>query len=237
MMTRPNPKVDVYLEIGQKKVIAGAVEWPGWCRIARSEDEALQALLDYGPRYAAAIKSSGAAFQAPAHLSDLHVVERLEGSPTSDFGVPVGIPAADERPFTPADLPRAELMMQACWQAFETAVQAATGKTLTKGPRGGGRELDNIVEHVLGAQNGYLSRLAWKKPKQIEPASEWAAQIRQAELAALVAATRGEIPEQGPRGGKIWPARYFVRRSAWHILDHAWEIEDRAHIAGPDQPA
>jgi hypothetical protein len=51
---------------------------------------------------------------------------------------------------------------------------------------------------------------------------------RQAIMDALAAAARGEIPERGPRGGVIWPARYFVRRVAWHALDHVWEIEDRA---------
>ena len=46
-------------------------------------------------------------------------------------------------------------------------------------------------------------------------------------LAGLAAAVAGEIPAVGPRGGLRWTARYFVRRSVWHILDHAWEIEDR----------
>ena len=35
-------------------------------------------------------------------------------------------------------------------------------------------------------------------------------------------------PKSGPRGGKIWSPRFFVRYVAWHTLDHAWEIEDRA---------
>jgi len=235
MMTRPNPEVDVYLEIGQKKVIAGAVEWPGWCRIARSEAEALQALLDYGPRYATAVNPTDSAFQPPTHLADLNVVERLDGSATTDFGAPDAMPEADQRPFTPADLPRAELMMQACWQAFDTAVQNAAGKTLTKGPRGGGRDLEAIVAHVYEAENAYLRRLGRKlSPDADFSLTERLAQQRQAILEVLAAAARGELPEQGPRGGKIWPARYFVRRSAWHILDHAWEIEDRANIANHD---
>ncbi len=25
----------------------------------------------------------------------------------------------------------------------------------------------------------------------------------------------------------LWTARSFVRRVAWHTLDHTWEIEDR----------
>ncbi|MBK6713160.1 MAG: hypothetical protein IPG51_22960 [Chloroflexi bacterium] len=124
-------------------MIAGAVEWPGWCRIARSEAEALQALLDYGPRYATAVNPTGSAFQPPTHMADLNVVERLDGSSTTDFGAPDAMPAADQRPFTPADLPRAEIMMQACWQVLDTAVQTAAGTPLTKGPRGGGRDLES----------------------------------------------------------------------------------------------
>lgn len=50
---------------------------------------------------------------------------------------------------------------------------------------------------------------------------------RQTVLDALESAVKNGLPEKGPRGGKIWPARYFVRRVGWHVLDHAWEIEDR----------
>jgi hypothetical protein len=46
-------------------------------------------------------------------------------------------------------------------------------------------------------------------------------------LDGLTAAAQGKIPAQGPRGGKRWSPRYFVRRVAWHVLDHAWELEDR----------
>jgi hypothetical protein len=52
--------------------------------------------------------------------------------------------------------------------------------------------------------------------------------IQKAFIAAARARAHGELPDQGPRGGKRWPARYAIRRSAWHALDHAWEIEDRA---------
>jgi hypothetical protein len=89
----------------------------------------------------------------------------------------------------------------------------------------------DIVQHVLGAERGYLSRLAWKiKGGEHSDPTQELARIREAVLEALGAAARGEMPERGPRGGKIWPARYFVRRVAWHALDHAWEIEDRAAL-------
>jgi hypothetical protein len=50
---------------------------------------------------------------------------------------------------------------------------------------------------------------------------------RSAILQTLERAAQGAMPPAGPRGGQRWPARYFVRRAAWHVLDHAWEIEDR----------
>ena len=59
------------------------------------------------------------------------------------------------------------------------------------------------------------------------PNSSWS-QIQQDFVDAAYARARGELPDEGPRGGKRWPAPYAIRRSAWHALDHAWEIEDRS---------
>jgi len=107
-------------------------------------------------------------------------------------------------------------------------VSAATGRELRKGPRGGGRDVEGVTQHVLTSDAGYLARLGWKLKKGEEnDLGEEAGKTRQEILNALVSATRGEAPERGPRGGTHWTARYFVRRVAWHVLDHAWEIEDR----------
>jgi len=57
--------IEIYVEIGLKRVIAGALDWPGWCRIGRSEAEALQALVDYVPRYARVLRESQIDFQPP----------------------------------------------------------------------------------------------------------------------------------------------------------------------------
>ena len=221
-------QISVYLEIGQKRTFAGAVDWPGWCRAGRDEAAALQALCDYGPRYARVLHGATIDFQPPAEISEFNVVERLAGNATTDFGAPDVGPRSDRMPLADADLQRFQTLLQACWQAFDGAVQSAAGKELRKGPRGGGRDLETIVEHVLGADVSYLGRLAWKQ-KRDEAASRGAEldRTRQAMLAALAAAARGEIPTHGPRGGVIWPPRTFVRRVAWHLLDHLWEIEDR----------
>lgn len=221
-------KTDVYLESGKKRTFACAVDWPGWCRSGKDEASALQALVDYGARYAIAIQTAGLDFRPPADPAAFHVVERLEGDMTTDFGAPAVIPSIDARPVDETERQRLEALLKAIWQAFDTAAAAALGKDLRKGPRGGGRELDGVVEHVFGAETNYLSALGWKRDKKAGENSGGAmAALRQAILEGMGAAVRGEIPRVGPRGGTRWPLRYYVRRAAWHILDHAWEIQDR----------
>lgn len=220
--------VPIYLEIGKKRVFACALEWPGWARAGSSEAAAVQALFDYTPRFASALDAAGIEFTLPAGVGDFQVVERLEGDATTDFGAPGAIPAADLLPQDAAAFERQLSLLLAYWGAFDRAVRAAGGLELRKGPRGGGRELDEIREHVLAAEVAYLSRLGWKAAvtggASLEQQME---ETRLAILAGLEAGARRELPTQGPRGGKVWPPRYFVRRTAWHALDHAWEIEDR----------
>jgi hypothetical protein len=225
MMHKMKNRIDVYLEVGRRRTFAAALDWPGWCRMGRDETDALQSLLAHGPRYARVLRPARLGFQAPGGLSELSIVERLPGNATTDFGAPAQVPASDEGPLDEAGLRRLQSLLNACWRAFDSAVEAAEGRALRTGPRGGGRALEKIVEHVLGAQAGYLSQLGGKLP-----ASEGAASresIRQAILETLARSAHGEIPAYGPRGGKRWPPRYFVRREAWHVLDHLWEIEDR----------
>jgi hypothetical protein len=222
-------KINVYLEIGKKRTFAGALDWPGWCRSGRDEVAALQTLFEYGPRYADALHGAGIEFQAPVAATEFVVVERLEGNATTDFGAPALAPSGDMRPLENVELRRFQALLQACWLAFDETVRATSGKELRKGPRGGGRDLEGIVRHVLGADASYLARLAWKfKQGEAGDLNEELDRTRKAVLNALAAAVRGETPSQGPRGGTIWPPRYFIRRVAWHVLDHLWEIEDRA---------
>ncbi len=225
-MARP---LTVYLEVGAKRTFAGAIDWPGWCRQGRSEIEALAELFAYGPLYAAILSGTRLGFVAPKELSQLTVVERLPGNATTDFGAPGVAPSADrERSCDAATLQRFETILTAGWQAFDHAVEAARGKTLATGPRGGGRSLDAIVGHVVEADRSYLGGVGWKAPKT-EPRERLTA-TREAILAALQASAAGEIPPKGPRGGVRWTARYFVRRVAWHVIAHVWEIERRASL-------
>jgi hypothetical protein len=220
--------LDVYLEIGSKRVFAGAVNWPGWCRHGKTEEEALAALLAHGPRYAEILSGSPLRFTAPRTLSQLKVVERVAGNATTDFGAPAVAPAADQdRTCDRRTLTRMENILQAGWRAFDAAAASAKGRTLTSGPRGGGRSLSAIVSHVIESNLVYLAAVGWKtKPPASGPAR--LAATRQAILDALHASASGEIEHTGPRGGVRWTARYFVRRVAWHEIAHVWEIERRS---------
>jgi hypothetical protein len=164
-------------------------------------------------------------FQVPATLEQLEIRERLPGDAGTDMGSLSGKePTCDSLPLDERDHQRLVKVLQACWREFDSVVAKARGRQLRKGARGGGRELDAIVRHVLEAEGAYLRRLDYKRDKQAEADLPL---TRQAMLQALTASVRGEVPEFGPRGGKRWSGRYFVRREAWHVLDHAWEIEDR----------
>ena len=154
----------VFVETGSKRAFAGAIDWPGLARGARTADEALAALVAYAPRYSKSLAGPARAIEPPIDAGDLDVVERLKGGSGTDFGVPSSIADFDRAPVTGKQLERLVELLRASWDAFEKAAATAKGRTLAKGPRGGER----------------------------------------------------------------WPARYAIRRSAWHALDHAWEIEDRS---------
>jgi hypothetical protein len=210
-----------YLEVGRKRAFACALDWPGWCRSGRGEDGALEALVAYGHRYAPVVGGLRPRFEAPSDVAGLEVVERLTGDATTDFGAPSIAPAADAGAISKADAERLSAILRACWLALDRAVAGADGRELTTGPRGGGRSVDKIVEHVLGAEGGYLGRLG----RRLDAAGP-IPRVGDAAVGQVEAAIRDGVPAS-PRGGKRWTVRYFVRRSAWHLLDHAWEIEDR----------
>ncbi len=227
-MTHAANPIEVYVEMGQKRAFAVALDWPGWARSGRDETSALQTLVDYGPRYERVLQQALPEFRAPSAVADLVVVERQPGTATTDFGAPDLALARDEVPVEPGELERWRTILRACWDAFDRAAGAAQGKTLSKGPRGGGRDLPKMIEHVRDVDLSYLRTLGGTanidkaaNPLHVLP------KVRETILETLTRAVNGEIEPYGPRGGKRWTPRYFVRRLAWHELDHAWEIEDR----------
>lgn len=216
----------VYLEIGKKRAFACAIKWPGWCRSGRDEEAAIQALVSYASRYSRIIKATSLALPIPK-ISDINIVDRIKGSFATDFGVPEKPIAADEAPLSTEEIQRYNKILKASWLYFDQTVQSAQGKQLRKGPRGGGRELSEIVSHVALAEKGYLRHLGWSGviPDETD-INLWMGHVRQEILSGIQAAA-GQYPKEGPHGGKRWPLHYFVRRVAWHVIDHTWEIEDR----------
>lgn len=227
-MARP-ARLAVVIERGGKRVFAVARDWPGWSRSGKNEAEAVQALLAYAPRYAATLKAARVSPLPPTGDMSASVVERHAGGSGTDFGVP-GVPAKDDaKPLSGADLKRHRAILQAAWKAFDTAAKAAQGKTLSVGPRGGGRNLAKMTGHVLEAEVAYLGALGSRHatPGHGEDEMEL---VRREALATFDAVVAGR-PLDNPRNTKNpWTPRYFVRRSAWHALDHAWELEDRAGL-------
>jgi hypothetical protein len=223
--------ISIYIEVGARRTFASAIDWPGWSRGGRNEPEAVAALAAYGDRYNAVVRSAVPKFSAPRDASEFRIERRLKGGAGTDFGVPsLGLPS-DGEPVAAAELERIARILDACWGAFDRAAKSARGLELRKGPRGGGRDLDKIVAHVVEADQAYIAGLGARPPKDAAGRQVRPKDLHDAMLEALRARARGRPVADPSRAKTLWTPRYFARRVAWHVLDHAWEIEDRA-IAG-----
>ncbi len=154
---RRSSATPVYVEVGKKRTFVSARDWPGWCRVAKDEEAALTTLADYGPRYAVVAAEAGIDF--PATVADrFDVVEHLPGDASTDFGAPGAVAAGDGDPLSPAEARRQAALLEAAWAVFDRVVAGAPA-TLAKGPRGGGRDRDPIVDHVVGAEAAYARKI------------------------------------------------------------------------------
>jgi hypothetical protein len=209
--------IAVYLEQGPKRTFACTVEWPGWCRVTRGDDAALEMLAAYAPRYAKVATRAGLTLPAP----DFEVVAQVAGTLTTDFGAPdVPLPS-DAQPVTAAQAKRMAALLQAAWDELD-AVARHSPASLRKGPRGGGRDRDAMVSHVVAAERAYARKMEVRMT-----APEWR-DGGVAELRRRIVAVVSKPSDGKPVVARGWPVRYMVRRMAWHVLDHAWEMEDRA---------
>ena len=207
----------VIIETGKLKVFASALDWPGWSRGAKTEDAALRALADYAARYAKVAKLAGVEGVTPAGFE---VVERVAGTATTDFGAPDAPAACESEPMSVADCERMIALLGACWAAFDNAA-GRVSEELRKGPRGGGRDRTKLVEHTLEAERSYARQIGVRTPKGgVDDEAG-----RSAHREAVCDAIRATNAAGGP--ATKWPVRYFVRRAAWHVMDHAWEMEDK----------
>ena len=207
--------VRVLIEQGKTRVFARALDWPGWCRSAKTEALAIDALHAYAMRYAVVARAAGATLPSEPRIE---VVERVPGDASTDFGAPHVIAHVDHEELDDTERERWIAVLEACWATFD-AVASASGEELRKGPRGGGRDRSKMIDHVLEAERAYASKLGVR----LRAASHQDAPGTLANRVAVVAALRDRSASLAP----TWPLRYWVHRSAWHVLDHAWEIADK----------
>lgn len=216
-------------EVGKTRAFAWAVDWPGWCRGAKDRLLLPVTLASAAPRYAVVAAEAGLVFlAAPGALApgDFELVETVEGSAGTDFGVPYTITDLDRRPVSADDADRLARLVQAAWVVLDRVVGAAPAE-LRKGPRGGGRDRAGIVAHCVSSDSAYAGQVGIRL-KEPGPTDRPAVAAGRAAILEVL-----RQPSDGsPLAGRKWPVRYAARRIAWHALDHAWEIEDKSAPAG-----
>lgn len=214
--------VRVMLEQGKKKrVVACAFDWPGWDRSAKLGDDVLEVLDGYRPRYAKVAEMAGHGAQFKA-LGELRVVERLQGIGMTDYyGLSGRAAAAEQRSMTDDEFDRKLALLRASWKTFDDMAKRVSPE-LRKGPRGGGWEKERIIRHVNGAEiDEFAPKVGVKVPLETRDDPKALHAYRRVFASA--------IREHHSRGepARSWPLQFLIRRCAWHMLDHAWELEDR----------
>jgi len=217
--------IRVVLERGPKakKFVAFALDWPGWSRGARSPEAALETLAAYRERYrpVAARAGFGREFD---DAGPLDVVEDRVGTGSTDFwGISFSPSSLEQEPMDPAELERKIALLQACWACFDD-VAARVSPDMRKGPRGGGRDRDTIIRHTVRTESEeFAKKVGLVVPERGALGPGALAPYRSAYLEALRAYQRGEVK----RTMRSWTLAFLVRHSAFHTMDHAWEMEDK----------
>jgi hypothetical protein len=205
-----------------KKAVAFAVDWPGWSRGASSPDVALELLDSYRERYRTVAVSAGMAEEFDA-AGPLEVVEDKVGTGSTDFwGISFSPSGLEREPMDDADLDRKVALLQGCWRCFDD-VAARVSAEMRKGPRGGGRDRDRIIRHTIRTESeDFAKRLGLRIPEEgaLEPAD--LRRYRERYVASMRSYNAGE----GKRM-RSWNLPFLIRHSAFHAMDHAWEMEDK----------
>jgi hypothetical protein len=217
----------VTLELGPKgkKVAVVAPDWPGLERGAKTEEAAIERLQYYLPRYTPVAKLAGmepefAAISTASTTVD--VVERHPGTGSTDFwGISFAFSDIDRQDLSRAELERELTLMQSCWAFFDD-VRAHVSAELQKGPRGGGRDRDRIVRHVLGTEQGMFAAKVGVLTPEGAPQTDERLQAYRDDYCTAIRAFHAE-----GKPARTWPLRYLIRHTAYHTLDHAWEMEDK----------
>ena len=227
-MAKGTNDIRVAVEIGPKgkKVVAVAVDWPGLERGSTTEEVAVERLLAYVPRYAKVAKLAGMVTEFATGTKSttsrtVDVVERYPGTGSTDFWcISFGFSSIDQQAMSAEALERELTLMRACWTFFD-GVRSRVSTELKRGPRGGGRDRDRIVRHVLFNEQDWAPRDRPQEDQEAILTEEGLKAHREAYCNAI-----RELHSQNKMARK-WPLRYLIRHTAFHTLDHAWEMEDK----------
>jgi hypothetical protein len=206
-----------------KKVAAFAIDWPGWSRGAKTAGDAIELLEAYRDRYRPVARLAGMAAEFDA-AGELEVVEDHVGVGSTDFwGISFAPSSFEQGPMPTDEIERKLALLEAAWR-FLDDVAARVSPDMQKGPRGGGRNRDEIVRHVLGWERADLARKVGVLADPVVPATLEGLRSHHGEF---VAAMR-DYNAQGKLGrGRNWTMPLLLRHTAFHALDHAWEMEDK----------
>jgi hypothetical protein len=206
-----------------KKSVAFSLDWPGWSRGAKTPELALETLESYRERYRPIADLAGMADEFEA-AGPLDVVEDKVGTPSTDFwAISFAPSAAEQEPMDEAQLERGIALLRACW-AFFDGVAARVSAEMRKGPRGGGRDRDRIISHAVRVESEDFARqVGLRIPEEAALTPDGLRQHREAYVAAMRAYNVGQITKRM----RSWNLPFLIRHSAFHTLDHAWEMEDK----------
>ena len=206
-----------------KRSVAFSLDWPGWSRGARTGDLALETLEAYRARYRPVASLAGLASEFDA-AGPLEVVEDTVGTGSTDFwGISYHPAATEHGQLTEADLERRLAILQACW-AFFDGVAARVSAEMRKGPRGGGRDRHRIVRHTIRTESEAFARqVGLRIAEEGALTPDGLRHHRESYLAAMRAYNAGQVE----RHMRSWTLPFLIRHSAYHTLDHAWEMEDK----------
>ena len=200
-----------------------APDWPGLERGAKAAENAVERLRSYIPRYSQVAKLAGMDAEF-ATVKSVHVVERYPGTGSTDFwGISFAFSSIDRKTMSGDELERELALMQACWAYFD-AVRGRVSAEMQRGPRGGGRDRDHIVRHTFAAEQDWARMIGVPTPEGAVPTGKGLKAYRAAYCHAI-----RDYHAQGKLAGKMakWPLRYLIRHTAFHTMDHAWEMEDK----------
>lgn len=203
-----------------KKVVAFALDWPGWNRGARTEEAALEMLGLYRSRYRPVAEHAGFESEFDSN-GPLEIVERIEGTGSTDFwGISFASATGEKDSMTEAECERKIALLQASWALFDDAAERVTAE-LRKGPRGGGRDRDEIIAHTHGTERMFVKKLGISTPEGAMLSPDGLRDHR-----ATYADAIREYNAEG-RTARTWTLQFLIRHSAFHVLDHAWEMQDK----------